>query len=172
MHTNIIEGSLAVVTASVDGDEFGFDAGDLVIIDHYDSDCDKFVVKSAFDESLTCNMLGDEIVALNKNELTKYLNNNIKTDEVTDLQRLISCKVQIVDLNNQIDSLLHENKSLKGAWEREKEYKQEHLPISMHDAKRLYNYISKYADDEFRGTNVYSDLIDLQKNNFIKNKHD
>lgn len=76
MHTNITFGCLAVVTASVDGDEFGFDAGDLVIIDSYDSDCDKFVVKSAFDESLTCNMLGDEIVALNVKDVVRYLDQN------------------------------------------------------------------------------------------------
>lgn len=32
MHINIVEGSLAVITATVEGDEFGFDPGDLIVV--------------------------------------------------------------------------------------------------------------------------------------------
>lgn len=32
MHINIVEGSLAVITSTVKGDEFGFDPGDLIVV--------------------------------------------------------------------------------------------------------------------------------------------
>ena len=75
MHINIIEGSLAVITATVEGDEFGFDPGDLVVVDHYDTVADNWVVKSAFDESLTCNVSFNNIVALNVKDVVRYLKN-------------------------------------------------------------------------------------------------
>lgn len=75
MHINIIEGSLAVIAATVEGDEFGFDPGDLVVIDHYDTVADNWVVKSAFDDSLTCNVLFNNIVALNVKDVVRYLKN-------------------------------------------------------------------------------------------------
>lgn len=74
MHINIVEGSLAVITSTVEGDEFGFDPGDLVIIDHYDIVADNWVVKSAFNDSLTCNVSFDNIVALNVKDVVRYLN--------------------------------------------------------------------------------------------------
>lgn len=73
MHSSIVEGSLAVITATVEGDEFGFDPGDLVVIDHYDTVADNWVVKSAFDESLTCNVSFNGIVALNVKDVVRYL---------------------------------------------------------------------------------------------------
>ena len=75
MHINIVEGSLAVITSTVEGDEFGFDPGDLVIIDHYDTVADNWVVKSAFDDSLTCNVLSNNIVAINVKDVVRYLKN-------------------------------------------------------------------------------------------------
>lgn len=72
MHINIVEGSLAVITATVEGDEFGFDPGDL-IVDHYDTVADNWVVNSAFDESLTCNISFNNIVALNVKDVIRYL---------------------------------------------------------------------------------------------------
>ena len=75
MHINIVEGSLAVITATVEGDEFGFDPGDLVVVDHYDKVADNWVVRSAFDESLTCNVLFNNIVALNVKDVVRYLKN-------------------------------------------------------------------------------------------------
>lgn len=74
MHINIVDGSLAVITSTVEGDEFGFDPGDLVIIDHYDIVADNWVVKSAFNDSLTCNVSFDNIVALNVKDVVRYLN--------------------------------------------------------------------------------------------------
>lgn len=74
MHINNVEGSLAVITSTVEGDEFGFDPGDLVIIDHYDMVADNWVVKSAFDDSLTCNVSFNNIVALNVKDVVRYLN--------------------------------------------------------------------------------------------------
>ena len=75
MHINNVEGSLAVITATVEGDEFGFDPGDLVVVDHYDTVADNWVVRSAFDESLTCNVLFNNIVALNVKDVVRYLKN-------------------------------------------------------------------------------------------------
>lgn len=75
MHINIIEGSLAVITSTVEGDEFGFDPGDLVVVDNYDTVADNWVVKSAFDDSLTCNVLSNSIVALNVKDVVRYLKN-------------------------------------------------------------------------------------------------
>ena len=75
MHINIIEGSLAVITSTVEGDEFGFDPGDLVVIDHYDTVADNWVVKSASDDSLTCNVSFNNIVVLNFKDVVRYLKN-------------------------------------------------------------------------------------------------
>lgn len=75
MHINIVEGSLAVITSTVEGDEFGFDPGDLVVVDHYDIVADNWVVKSAFDDSLTCNVSFNNIVALNVKDVVRYLKN-------------------------------------------------------------------------------------------------
>ena len=75
MHINIVEGSLAVITSTVEGDEFGFDPGDLVVVDHYDTVADNWVVKSAFDDSLTCNVSFNNIVALNVKDVVRYLKN-------------------------------------------------------------------------------------------------
>lgn len=75
MHTNITSNVLAVVATAIEGDGFGFDAGDLVIIDHFDTDAENWVIKSAFDSNLTCNALGNEIVAINVKDVLRYLKN-------------------------------------------------------------------------------------------------
>lgn len=75
MHINIIEGSLAVITATVEGSEFGFDPGDLIVVDHYDIVADNWVVKSAFDESMSCRVSTDKIVAINVKDVVRYLKN-------------------------------------------------------------------------------------------------
>lgn len=76
MHINTIEGSLAVITATVEGDEFGFDPGDLVVVDHYDVTTEAWIVKSAFNETLTCAAQLDELVALNVKDVVRYLDQN------------------------------------------------------------------------------------------------
>lgn len=73
MHINIVEGSLAVITATVESDEFGFDPGDLVVIEHYDTVADNWVVKSTFDDNLTCSVSPNNIVALNVKDVVRYL---------------------------------------------------------------------------------------------------
>lgn len=75
MHTNITSNVLAVVTTSIEGDEFGFDDGDLVVVDHYDTTADNWIVKSAFDPNLTCNVSSNEIVAINIRDILRYLKN-------------------------------------------------------------------------------------------------
>lgn len=75
MHTNINSDGLAIVTTTIEGNDFGFDAGDLVVVDHFDVDTEKWVIKSAFDSNLTCNALGSEIVAINVKDVLRYLKN-------------------------------------------------------------------------------------------------
>lgn len=73
MHINTVEGSVAVITATVESDEFGFDPGDLVVVDHYDTVADNWVVKSTFDDNLTCSVSPNNIVALNVKDVVRYL---------------------------------------------------------------------------------------------------
>lgn len=75
MHTNINSDGLAIVTTTIEGNDFGFDAGDLVVIDHFDVDTEKWIIKSAFDLNLTCNALDNEIVAINVKDVLRYLKN-------------------------------------------------------------------------------------------------
>ena len=76
MHTNIDKNGLAIVTTTIEGDGFGFDAGDLVVIDHYDTTADNWIIKSAFDSNLTCNASGNEMVAINVKDVLRYLKNS------------------------------------------------------------------------------------------------
>ena len=73
MHINVDNGGLAVITATIESDGYGFDPGDLVIIDHFDVELERWIVKSAFDSSLTCIVTCNEIVAINVKDIVRYL---------------------------------------------------------------------------------------------------
>lgn len=82
--------------------------------------------------------------------------------DVDELHRIIiHHEVEIENLEKQNTELQVENKSLKGSLIREREYKQDCFILNSSDAKLIYGYLNRHADNQFRGRDVYAKLANF-----------
>lgn len=82
--------------------------------------------------------------------------------DVNELHRIIiHHEVEIENLKKQNTELQVENTSLNGFCIRQKEFNETHFTLNSDDAKLIYSYLNKHADNQFRGRSVYANLANF-----------
>lgn len=86
----------------------------------------------------------------------------LEINNIEELQRLvIHHEVEIEELKKQNTLLQMENTSLNGFYIRQKEFNETHFTLDSKEAKFLYSYINRHADNQFRGRSMYANLADF-----------
>ena len=83
-------------------------------------------------------------------------------DDIETLHKIIiHHEVEIENLKKQKTLLQMEVTSLNGFYIRQKEFNETHFTLDSDEAKTIYSYLNKHADNQFRGRSVYAKLADF-----------
>lgn len=86
----------------------------------------------------------------------------LNIDNIDELHKIIiHHEVEIEELKKQNNLLQMENTSLNGFYNSQKEFNETHFTLDSNDAKTIYSYLNKHADNQFRGRSVYANLANF-----------
>ena len=90
------------------------------------------------------------------------INDITSIDNIDELHKIIiHHEVEIENLKKQKTLLQMEVTSLNGFYIRQKEFNETHFTLDSDEAKTIYSYLNKHADNQFRGRSVYANLANF-----------